>query len=72
MSEIWRLDDMTIKALKGSEPGKKVMRLNDGGALFLRFSPNRRLACRFFAERPQPQGRLDPSRPVRGIGHGRA
>ena len=36
MAEIWRLDDMTIKALKGPEPGKKVMRLNDGGGLFLR------------------------------------
>lgn len=36
MGEIWRLDDMTIKALKGPEPGKSVLRLNDGGALFLR------------------------------------
>lgn len=36
MAEIWRLDDMKIKALKGPEPGKKVLRLNDGGGLFLR------------------------------------
>lgn len=27
---------MKIKALKGPEPGKKVLRLNDGGGLFLR------------------------------------
>lgn len=36
MAEIWRLDDMTIDAIKGPEQGKKVMRRNDGGGLFLR------------------------------------
>ncbi|WP_101342368.1 integrase family protein [Cereibacter azotoformans] len=36
MAKIWRLDDKEIRAVKGPEPGKKVMRLNDGGGLFLR------------------------------------
>ncbi len=34
MAEIWRLDDMTVKAIKGLEPGKTATQLNDGGGRF--------------------------------------
>ncbi len=36
MAEIHRLKDKEIRAITGPEPGKKVMRVNDGGGLFLR------------------------------------
>lgn len=38
---IWQLDDKKVKAIKGPEPGKTVMRVADGGGLFLRVTKHK-------------------------------
>lgn len=41
MREIYRISDRAVRAITGPEPGKTVMRLNDGGGLFLRITKHK-------------------------------